>query len=246
MARNHAVSGAAAGVALFSTLSVPLPDLTIAGYDLPDTLPLALGLGQMDGVYTALMCLTMAVAALLPDWDTPSSYVSTCLPPLTGVISRLLARPGHRTLTHSLAGILLACVMSAAVSAPTVVLYGLPVRPGNGLLLALLAALAARTLGASSPRLLWGAGGIGLVWGATLPATALWFMPAAVALGMWVHRAGDALTTRGVEHPLWPLVRRPRLRLPLLGDAGSRREDLLGAALGLYTALGAAAVAVWG
>ena len=185
------------------------------------------------------MCLSLAVCALLPDWDTPASYVSTCLPPLTGAVSALLGRAGHRTLTHTPVGIALAAALVAAVSAPTMEVSGLLVRPGNALVLALLTAVGARIVGASRPQALWGAGVVGLLWGGALPATALWFMPVAVALGMWIHRAGDALTTKGVENPLWPLLHRPRVRLPLLGDAGSRREGALGALLGVYAVAGA-------
>jgi len=240
MSRTHAVSGAAVGVALFSTLSVPLPDLTAAGHELPARLPLTLGLGNMSAPYTAIMCLTMAITALLPDWDTPASRVSTALPPVTQTVSRALARAGHRTLSHTPVGIALAAALTATAAAPTVMLSGLLVRPGNGVMLMLVAAIGARSLGASNPLLLWGAGIMGLLSGATLPATALWFMPVAVALGMWVHRAGDALTTKGVENPLWPFVRHPRVRLPLLGNAGGRHEDRLGALMSLYTVIGAA------
>lgn len=75
--------------------------------------------------------------------------------------------------------------------------------------------------------------------GATLPATAPWFAPAAVALGMWVHRVGDVLTAEGAVHPLWPLVRHPRARLPLLGGGDGRAAGVLFALAGLYTSAGA-------
>ena len=48
MGRTHAVSGATAGVAVFSSLSVPLPDVVVAGHALPDELPLGLGVGGMS------------------------------------------------------------------------------------------------------------------------------------------------------------------------------------------------------
>mgnify|MGYP000960925070 CR=1 FL=1 len=244
MARTHAMSGTAVGVAVFSTLSVPLPDVTVAGHGLPARLPLALGLGGMTTPYTAIMCLTLAATTLLPDWDTPSSRAATALPPLTQAVSRVLARAGHRTLTHAPAGIILAAALTTLASAPTVMLSGLLVRPGNGAVLMIVAAIGARALGASSPLLLWGAGIVGLVSGATLPATALWFMPASVALGMWVHRAGDALTSRGVENPLWPVIRHPRIRLPLLGDTGSSRESLLEFIMSLYAMAGITSMVV--
>ena len=57
------------------------------------------------------LALTPAVAAcvllgaLLPDIDTPTSWIGRCCRPLAGWLER---RVGHRTLTHSLLGLALA------------------------------------------------------------------------------------------------------------------------------------------
>lgn len=206
--------------------------------------PLALNVGSMSAPFIAIICATMAVTALLPDWDTPSSYVSTSLPPVSGWVSRRLARAGHRRFTHVLAGFVAFTAVTAVLAAMTVELGGLPVRPGNGVILMLVSATGARALGVRSPIVLWGLGLVGALMGCGLPATAPWFMPTAVLSGMWVHRLGDALTTQGTENLLWPLVRRPRLRLPVLGDAGSRRESALFWLMGLYSVAGILATMV--
>ena len=111
--------------------------------------------------------------------------------------------------------------------------------PAGIALAAVAAAAAAGALGARGRFVRWGAAVVGLIAGATLPATAPWFAPAAVALGMWVHRVGDVLTAEGAVHPLWPLVRHPRARLPLLGGGDGRAAGVLFALAGLYTSAGA-------
>ena len=235
MGRSHAMSGVATGIALFSPLTLPLGGRMV---------PLALNLGSMSAPFIAIICATMAVTALLPDWDTPSSYISTSLPPVTGWVSRRLARAGHRRFTHVLVGFVVFTAMTVVLASLTVEFKGLPVRPGNGVILMIVAATGARALGLRSPVVLWGIGTVGMLMGCGLPATALWFMPAAVLAGMWVHRLGDALTTQGTENLLWPLVRRPRLCLPVLGDAGSRREIALFWLMGLYSVAGILATLV--
>lgn len=235
MGRSHAVSGLAGGIALFSPALLPLP----GGH-----IPLGAHLGGMSLPYVALACVVLAICALLPDWDTPSSYVSTALPPLTTGVSRLLAKTGHRTFTHSPIGFAVFGLLTLLASAPVVMVAGVPIRPGNGFILALGAAMSARALGVSPRRtlVLWGAGFGGFIVGALLPAPALWFMPVAVVAGMWIHRLGDALTTQGVPCALWPLLSRPRLRLPLLGDAGSMRERVLMWLMLAYVAWGLASM----
>lgn len=239
MGRTHAVSGIAAGLMLFGNVSLAHGPIGIGPVRLAaGTIRLGLGLGGMSAPYTALMCLVLACTALLPDLDAPSSLASTSLPPVTTRVSRCLAGPGHRTVTHTGAGIVAGFVLTAVPCLWAAAGGGVPVRPGNGLVLGLCAAMGARALGVG-PRaglLLWGAAVSGFLVGAAAPATAWWFMPVAVAVGMWVHRLGDSLTTRGVENLLWPLIRSPRLCLPVLGDTGSAREQIFAGALAVYCA----------
>ena len=218
--RNHVMNAVAAGVALFSAAALPVPAL--AGHG-PGAIPLAFGLGGMSASYTAIMCTLLAAAVLLPDWIEQTR----------GPFSAFTA------LAHAPAGIVLAAVAAAVVAGPTIILSGLLVRPGNGVVFMVAAAAAAGALGARGRFVRWGAAVVGLIVGATLPATAPWFAPAAVALGMWVHRVGDVLTAGGAVHPLWPLVRHPRARLPLLGGGDGRAAGVLFALAGLYTSAGA-------
>lgn len=236
MSRSHAMSGAAAGIALFSTFALPLPAFSVAGHKLGGaTVPLALGLGRMSTPYVAIMCVIVMAATLLPDWDRPDSCTAMALPPLTRLISRLLTTPGRQGLTRAPAGIALITAVTTLVVSPTMRLSGMLIRPGNGIVLMLMSAMGVRALGMRIPVILWGVGVMGLLSGVTLPATALWFMPTAVALGMWTHRVDDILTSQGAENPLWPLRRWPRVSLPLLDG----RENTLFLLLGLYTTAGA-------
>ncbi|MBW3068963.1 metal-dependent hydrolase [Actinomyces sp. 594] len=223
MGRTHALSGLAAGLAVYGAATV-------------GSIRLGAGLGGLSPAFVALGALVTACAALLPDLDTPSSTASTALPPVTGWVSRRLTPGGHRAITHCLVGIAAAIAVVTVVCAWTATSSGLVIRPGNGLILGLCAAVGARTMGVS-PRAglaLWAAAFGGFLVGAAAPATPWWLMPTSVGLGMWIHRLGDALTTQGVENLLWPLVRAPRLRLPVLGDTGSAREQLLGLGLSAY------------
>lgn len=238
MGRTHAITGVAAGMALFGDARVPHGPLDLGPVQVDaGTLHLGLGLGSMSAPWVALMCLVLACTALLPDLDTPSSLASTSLPPLTDWVSERLAAAGHRKATHTGAGIAVGAGAAATVSVWAFG-AGSPVRPGNGLLLGLCAAIGARASGVGPHHrlLLWAAAASGTLLGAALPATAWWFAPASVAVGMWVHRIGDALTTQGVENLLWPLVRSPRLCVPLLGSTGSRREQILASVAAAYTA----------
>lgn len=236
MGHSHVVSGVAAGMALFGTTSVSLPPLGDGAAT--TVVPLGAGLGDLPLTAVVTASLVMGVTALLPDIDSPSSFVATALPGVTQPISRVVARGGHRTWTHSLVGFALAAFLTYDITFWTVTVEGTDVRPGNGLVLGLLLAVAARGLGVSRSRAgaLWGLFVVGFVVGAwALGESTLWFMPALVAAGMWVHRVGDDLTTQSVHGLFYPLFRNRLFDLPaLLGDAGSAREGVLRGLIYLY------------
>ena len=97
MGHSHAVSGVAAGMALFGTATLSIPPADSGGRT--TTIPLGAGLGHLPLSAVVVASLVMGVTALLPDIDSPSSSVSTALPGITGPVSRVIARGGHRTWT---------------------------------------------------------------------------------------------------------------------------------------------------
>ena len=150
MGHSHAVSGVAAGMALFGTATLSIPPADSGGRT--TTIPLGAGLGHLPLSAVVVASLVMGVTALLPDIDSPSSSVSTALPGITGPVSRVIARGGHRTWTHSLVGFALAAFLTYDITFWTVTVNGIDVRPGNGILLGLLLAVAARALGVPRSR----------------------------------------------------------------------------------------------
>ena len=217
MGHSHAVSGVAAGMALFGTATLSIPPLG-AGSEVT-TIPLGAGVGDLSLTQVVAASLIMGVTALLPDIDSPSSSVATALPGVTRPISRVIAKGGHRTWTHSLIGFVIAAFLTYDVTFWTVTVNGVDVRPGNGIVLGLLLAVAARALGVSRSRegTLWSLFLIGFV------------------IGMWVHRIGDDITTQSVHGLLYPLFKTHLANLPaLLGDAGSGRERVLRGILYAY------------
>ena len=193
------MAGAAVGMALFSGFVLPIPVFAIAGNEFGGAvIPLALALGHMSAPYVAIMCLLLAGSTLLGHWDdsdeTPPGrfWKFTCAP----------------------AGIVVTSAVAVGLTAPTMTLSGLLVRPGNGAVIMLVTVACMRALGVRNLVVLWGSGLMGLLMGIALPATAWWFAPVAITLGMWIRWLGDALT----EHP----PRRLRRRLPLSERAGVR------------------------
>ena len=149
MGHSHAVSGVAAGMALFGTATLSIPPLG-AGSEVT-TIPLGAGVGDLSLTQVVAASLIMGVTALLPDIDSPSSSVATALPGVTRPISRVIAKGGHRTWTHSLIGFVIAAFLTYDVTFWTVTVNGVDVRPGNGIVLGLLLAVAARALGVTQP-----------------------------------------------------------------------------------------------
>lgn len=253
MGITHATSGAAAWVALTSSLPV-----------------LSLGAHPLDPVGVLAGAAVCAGAALLPDADHRSATVARAVPVLgrltTTVIGELTG--GHRKGAHSALAVLLVGLAAWALS-----LLVLPVELlgphavgaeaagalaiGAGIGTAALTAfgLRARRFVVSWP-LAWFAGALlGAFVAVAAPEHAAWF-PLAVALGFAVHLLGDLLTVGGLPGLLWPWVPKPPralrpvpvlrrlwlpngyVALPLLGRTGSKRETALCAVLALYSFAG--------
>lgn len=223
--RHRVMTGAAVGMALFSGFVLPIPVFAIAGHEFGGAvIPLALALGHMSAPYVAIMCLLLAGSTLLGHWDDSDET-----PP--GRFWKFICAP---------AGIVVTSAVAVGLTAPTMTLSGLLVRPGNGAVIMLVTVACMRALGVRNPVFLWGSGLMGLLMGIALPATAWWFAPVAITLGMWIRWLGDALT----EHP----PRRLRRRLPLSERVGVRLNRGLTALMSLYVMTGAIqmAVFVWG
>lgn len=243
MGAHHAISGSAAWVA-------------VAG-----TGPLMLGLYPVSDSGLLIGAVVCAGAALLPDADHHSGTISHSLPPLSKVVTRVVAgvSGGHRNGTHGLLAVPLAVVLAVAAG-----MIGLEteafgrVALGAGVLSLLLVAYAAKALKITNDGSWLRSWGIALVVSTlvTLYAPQEWeWLPIAVGLGVAVHIAGDLLTTGGVPL-LWPLRLKPprwwrrtqglndlwlasgRVALPVLGDTGSRREWALAIPLTIYATYG--------
>ena len=244
MGTHHAVTGAAAWIALTSTLnSIP-----------------ALGWMPLTPAEVALGAVVTAGAALLPDADHPSATISYSVPWVGKMVTGLVnsAAGGHRHGTHSglsaiivialavLAGV--AGVVDTSAGSPYVLIAG-----------GVAAALLAFSLKVLKVVRSWGVAwlsGIVIAVAVTHFAPEQWvWLPASVAVGWVVHMMGDFLTTGGLPL-LWPKNPRPpkswqenqfALRfwskggyfaLPILGNTGSWREWALCAPLWLYAIYG--------
>lgn len=189
---------------------------------------------------TPTLIVTILVAAgagMLPDIDHHRGTIAHSIPPISRWVARLAAAAsgGHRKGTHSIVG--LAVFWGLAYGADRLLYQGIPL-----LALALTGfagGLALRVFKAPGGWL----GAIGLSV-ATLHLDALIHMPWAVLTGATIHVLGDALTVRGVN-PFWPLTVKPAvasmlwrksgyMALPLLGEAGSARENILTSVLTFY------------
>lgn len=194
-------------------------------------------LGIEDPTALAVTTLAVAGAGVLPDIDHHNGTIAHSIPPVSRWVARLVGSVagGHRKGTHSILG--LAAFWAVAFSVDRLTYAGIPV-----LALALAGfagGLALRTFRAPGGWL-----GAGLIVAGTLYTNSLALMPWAVLTGATTHVIGDALTTRGVNF-LWPATVKPMvasklwrksgyMALPLLGDSGSTRENLLTGILLLY------------
>lgn len=178
-------------------------------------------------VVTTLAC---AGSGMLPDIDHKNGSIAHSIPPISGWISGIVAAisGGHRKGTHSILGVLV--FWAVAIGAQKLTYEGIPWV--SIFLAAYTGGLALRVLGAPGGWL----GAVGLGYFAWV-TDSLAVLPLAIGVGATVHIMGDLLTARGVN-PLWPLTLKPAfasrlwrksgyMALPILGDAGSRREKAL-------------------
>jgi len=239
MGVNHAVSGAAAWIAVTGAV----PYLTV-------------GVLPLDPVAVIAGSVVCAGAALLPDADHHSATIAQSVP----VLGRLGARTveaisgGHRHGAHSLLGALLVTAAAWALTFATIDVGAAgTVAIGVGAGIAALTCFAVKARGFVRSWLVAWITGIALAFALVIvvPGGLTWF-PVAVAVGFVAHLAGDALTTGGLPGLLWPWMPRPPsivrsvpvvnrvwlpngfVALPLLGDTGSWREKTLGGVLTLY------------
>lgn len=231
MGTSHAVSGAAAWVAVTATA---LPTLHL--YPLS---PVAVVLG-------AGVC---AGAALLPDADHHNATIAHSVPiagpAAAGAVETLTG--GHRHGMHSLLAIvgILAATIGLSLLRWTPNGWDHSLQIGSAITVMACTTFAVKVLKFTrSWMIAW------LVGAALAAAVALWapsefsWLPVCVGLGFAVHLIGDALTIEGVPL-LWPVNPRPPalirdlpvlramwkdngyLAVPILGHAGSWREWLL-------------------
>lgn len=236
MGTSHAISGAAAWGAI--TLIAP-----------------SMGWAPIDPIGVITGAAVCAGAALLPDADHPSSTVAAGLPGgriIAGTIGGLTG--GHRKGMHSLVAVLAVMLAAIALSffAWTPTGWTTPLALGPGIAAAICIAVGTKCVRlVKSWFLSW-------IIGIASAAAMMWFfpdefgwLPACIGVGYLAHLVGDTLTTGGVPW-LWPIMaRRPRalrkapilrrlwprkgcFALPLLGNAGSRREWVFSIALAVF------------
>ncbi|MDI3330270.1 MAG: metal-dependent hydrolase [Micrococcus sp.] len=265
--------GPLAGVGLFGTGSEAL--LT-----LPEAIPLGFGLlGGITDLGVLAGAIVAAGAALLPDADHRSASIAHSLPPVSEWVCRVLGKAagGHRNGTHSLLGLAAFTLMAWLLSRLAVPTEAGTLQLGAGIGTVLLSAFAVKALRFMPGRARKVPWLVGILCGALvtvgLGAESAWFV-LAVALGVAVHIAGDMLTDGGCNL-LWPAALRPprwvsripflsslwssggRMKVPVLGPTGSRREwaaatavsavavtGMLGALIGL-TGRGAQVLGLW-
>lgn len=244
MGGHHAVSGAAAWLAITTPVTV-------------GSVNLGLGTFQMDRWETLAGAIVCAGAALLPDADHHSATIARSLPPISSIFTRIIgsASGGHRNGTHSLIGIAFFIFLAWLANGWDVQTAALgTVYPAAALFAILLISFAVKTMKFMPPVLCWIiALAAGVFVGMNAPAENLWFL-LAIGLGVVVHVAGDMLTIGGCNL-IWPIkIGAPRWfrRLPVIGDCwkangrvaipvlaetGSKAEWLLATALTTYVGI---------
>lgn len=238
MGTHHAVSGAAAWVAVTSTV------------------PGALGWHPLPTASVVAGALLTAGASLVLDIDHHGSTAAHS----GGIVTRAIASgveavAGHRGALHSIVAVgalTLGAVLAGHWQANLPVVGVVPL--GSVLVFTLLLALASKVFRLNGPRLagLWGGSLIAAAVVMFLAPEQLEWLPLSVMVGAIVHLVGDGLTTEGVPL-LWPLRPKPpkglreapvvsaiwkrngNFAIPVLGHTGSLIEWGLFVALSAYT-----------
>lgn len=198
---------------------------------------------------TLLMgAIPVAGAALIPDIDHPNGSIANSGGPITRAIARCASffSGGHREGTHTLPFFALV----AAAAFLTVWAGNMWAAIGWYFVLAAFGAQAlAKTALHQKFNRQWkkrtGLFAKAYCWAFALAATvgaitvygrddaqAWWWLPFAVLIGHATHLVGDIMTTAGLDLGLGL----PKVRFPILGDAGSSREHLLTALLSVVAA----------
>ena len=253
MGGHHAVSGAAAWLAITATA----PAIPVAAH----SFTLTTGLYAQTPAVALIGALLVAGWALAADADHHSATIAHSVPVVGRIVTGAVeeASGGHRKGTHTIWAVLAVAALSWFAGLFVWRSQG-PIGPVDVGLLALtvpVTAFAAHAMklpgiGHSWPRS-WIAGGVlGAVVTIALRQDVPW-LPVAVVLGYTVHLAGDLLTAEGLA-PLYPILIRPPkaianlpvlsamwhengyVSIPLLGKTGSAREWLLAALLSAYVA----------
>lgn len=228
MGGHHAITGAAAWVAVTSTA------------------PGALGLMPLDPLGITAGALVCAGAALLPDADHPSATIAQSIPVVGKVGANAISGMvgGHRHGTHSLIGLAvmagLAWLLQFAVI--DVDWWPAPFPVGPIVAAVALVAFAVKAIGiVRSWPAAW-VSGAGVAAVVAFAGAETW-IPHAIVLGVVLHLLGDFITIGGLPL-LWPWNPRPPKPLrsgptrffwmpngywavPVLGKTGSWREWLL-------------------
>lgn len=193
MGGHHAISGAAAWLALTGSASIG---------------DRALGAGALDltGPEVLAGAVVASGAALLPDIDHPSATIARS----AGTASKLAASAvssvaGHRGATHTLLAVAVFTLLGALATglgwtweAPVVG----QVQVGAVIVVTVLCAFAVRAMKLARGLLLhWLVGlAAGLLTGTAAPETSAW-LPVGIGLGALVHLLGDLVTTDGLPFP---------------------------------------------
>lgn len=182
-----------------------------------------------------------AGSALVADLDQQSSTASHALPPVTTALSAVIGpiSGGHRNLTHEWPGLalwgILAFLFVQNTWSVVIPKVDMAFNIGLALLVMILAALANKALRINFGPISGWIGGVvlGVAAGFLVPVNAMW-IAGALVVGYASHILADMLTTEGIAF-FWPL--KVRLRLPILGDAGSAVEPAFVSAVVAFVAV---------
>lgn len=220
MGYSHALSGAVAASAIYAFA--------------PETL-------GATASAAAISSALIVGGALLPDADHPNASAARSFPPLSNVMVAGVSKisGGHRGYTHTFLGVGIFAALTYFACTWRADIYGYQVFPLALLIVAFCVSLGLSTLKVvpkGTGYILGIAAGY-LAYISPLPALNI---AGFLALGCLVHLAGDVITTEGLK--LFRPLTNFKVRLPILGNAGSNREKALDVLMLASTAL----FVVWG